>query len=387
MTGSTNRSRSWFILIALLAGTLPVLSAQPHPASRVDRIDRLIGSYLAAEDNEKRQIEIVSRLFMLGEKAIVRVERLEEETRTRVEAYLKKTAGKPGELLKEERKRRKAEWRRARNLRKAIYMEIVINAFRENDEKKMSEYVYPGQYGHLKKSGKRAVEGALMLMQGENHHSYNCYRNRAWQVVADVCDRTHIKELKKILGTATVDGEIRLGAACALGALGDCSAVEPLVVSWVSKFQKSDKNDPDRDAYITRIFELYHRSRQYEKAIFYCRKYIEQIEIMLANPPDKKPDKKPNKKAVKGLRDTLARWSYNCACCYVLDRNIARGYAMLAKSLKYDREAEKTLALLKKDGELKNLFSDQGFERWFKAAKQGKYHDQPPPIPDRRDSE
>jgi hypothetical protein len=334
------------------------------------KIDKLIESYQKAVKDKSERRKIVTALFQLGEPAFERCETLADEAKQNADALRAESGKSPTMEQVEQLRKLDRAARQATALRGALYMEIVVDAFRQVEKKhKNLNLVFTGQFSHLKKFGKRAVRGALLLMKDIDLHK-DQYHNKAWEVLADLGDKSVLKDLKEISTDFLMDDAIQLGAVYAMAALGDLSGIKQKIAECDERIQDDPRN---RISYELQKANIYYHGRQYKQAIRIYAHIIATFEQALKERGDEMPEDQR-----KAYESNIANWAYNCACNLTLDKNLPGAYHMLAMCLKRESDPANYLENIGRDGDLKNLREDKHFKKWFENAKKGEFPKVPP---------
>jgi len=369
---SIKRHSLVLVVTVLLALAVAPALAQSDPAQddASAKIDKLIESFRqAAKDKSERQ-KIVTALFRLGEPAFKRAETLADEAKKEADA-LREAGGKSPSMEQIEALRKLDRTaRQAATLRGALYMEIVADTFRQVVEKhKNLNLVYAGQFSHLKPWGKRAVRGALLMMKDIDLHTDE-YHNKAWEVLADLGDKSVIPELKEISTDFLMDDSIQLGAVYAMPALGDLSGIKQKIAECDERIQ----DDPRRAGnYQLQKASIYYHGRQYKEAVKIYLQMINNAEHYL-----KERGGELEEDDLRAAKSQIANMAYNCACNLSLANNLPGAYAMLARCLTREAKPANYLENIGRDGDLKNLREDKHFKEWFANAKKGEFPKVPP---------
>jgi len=368
--------------LVLIVAALLALAVLPAPAQddtgqdntgqedTSTKIDKLIESYQKAAKDKAERKKIVTALFQLGEPAFKRCETLADEAKQKADALRAQSGKSPTMEQVEALRKLDQAARQATTLRGALYMEIVVDAFRQLEKKhKNLNLVYEGQFSHLKQSGKRAVRGALLLMKDIDLHKDE-YHNKAWEVLADLGDKSVLKELKEISTDFLMDDVIQLGAVYAMAALGDLSGIKQKIAECDERIQDDPRN---RLSYELQKATIYYHGRQYKEAIRIYANIIAHFERILKERGDEIQEEDR-----KALKSRIANLAYNCACNLSLAKNLPGAYAMLAVCLKREADPANYLENIGRDGDLKNLREDKHFKEWFKNAQKGEFPKVPP---------
>lgn len=331
----------------------PPAEAPGNDASQPASVDELIATFDVAPRKEKRAV--LEKLYALGEPAMKAVE-------ARADAAEKALAAAEGEGKRDAKKAA----RNARKLRDGLYMQIIVSEFRRIDKKHPEGLTFAGQYDHMKKFGKRASLGALALLKDIDFYE-TPMRARAWEVLADLGDKSVMAELKDIADNYLFEDVIQTGAARALATLGDTSAIEKKV-----KALRKRLTEQGALGILNEIALTYSHARQYDEALKAYRELIAQLRALEERNRDEWSDEQ-----MKGLHNYLATVYYNTACSYSLNKDVANAYAALESCLKITRE--RYPKMIERDGDLKNLRADPKFKAWFADAKKGKF----PPRPEK----
>lgn len=367
-------NRTLILLAAVVAALLfsPVQAQEEAAGSADDKIAKLIKSYEEAfKDKAKRQ-EVVSTLYPLGERAMVRVEARAEAAKIRLEALKAKKKADPEADLTAALEKTTREEKQARALKDAMYMEILVSEFRALDKKYPDQsLVFVGQFDHMKKHGKRAVMGAMLLMKDFNLHE-DPHHYKAWEVLADLGDKSVLKELKDISEDFLMDDNIQLAAVYARSALGDTSGIEKKIKEYEERIQ----DEPQRKmGYMLQIANIYYHGRQFKDAVKIYLPVIKYFDDIL-----KERGSDLDEKQVKGIQQNIANLCYNCSCNLCLSKNLPGTYALLARCLKLDKVKGTYLKSILRDGDLRGLRKDKAFKHWYDNAKKGVFPEIPPGL-------
>ena len=372
-------NRTLILLAAVLAAALLLtpVPAQEEAAGDTgkagnadEKITNLIKSYDEAfKDKAKRQ-KIVSTLYPLGEGAMARVETRAEEVKKRLEALKAQKKADPEADLAAALEKTAREEKQARALKEAMYMEILVNEVRALEKKYPDQsLVFVGQFTHMKKHGKRAVQGALLLMKDFNLHE-DQHHYKAWEVLADLGDKSVLKELKDISEDFLMDDSIQLAAVYARSALGDTSGIQKKVKEYEDRIQ----DEPQRTlGYKLQIANIYYHGRMFKEAVKIYLPVIKYFDDIL-----KERGSELDEKQVKGIQQNIANLCYNCACNLCLAKNLPGSYALLARCLKLDKEKGTYIKSILRDGDLRELRKNKAFKAWYDNAKKGEFPDVPP---------
>ncbi|MBN2489452.1 MAG: hypothetical protein JXQ29_01190 [Planctomycetes bacterium] len=357
------------LLLALAAGLAARLptAAQDAPVAGID--EQIQRFRAAARDPEKRRAAATA-LFALGEPAFARVEALTAEAEARAESARAAAGEAPTPEQTTALREAEAEARAAAKVRDALHMEVVVNAFRELEKKHGNlNLVYAGQFEHLRKIGPRAVRGALALMRDLDLHPEDHHR-KAWEVLADLGDRSVLGELKDISTDFLMDDEIQLGAVYAMAALGDKSGIE----MKIRECQQRARDDRSQEIPMAfRMATIYYHGRQYKEAVRIYEGMLQLFETRL-----KEGLSEMSARQAESWRAEIANMAYNCACNLALDENLAGTYAMLARCLAHEADRANYLENIQRDGDLRHLRADEGFKAWYEKATQGEILPAPP---------
>jgi len=316
-------------LLCLVFSMLAPVTAQEDDSAK---IDSLIQKYFDSfKDKEARQ-KIVSELYQLGEAAMVKVESLGDE-------------------------------KKAKALRDAMYMEILVSEFRAIEKKHPDmNLIFVGQFTHLKKHGKRAVKGAMLLLKDFSLHE-DRHHARGGEVLADLGDKSVLKELKDISEDFLMEDNIQLAAVYAMAALGDTSGID----KKIKEYQERIKDEPRNANFIQeQIANIYYHGRQFKKAANIYMRFITGYKNLL-----KERGADMEEKQVAAIKAKLANLCYNGACNVCLAKNMKGTYYLLSECLKLDKERGTYIKSIPRDGDLMGLREDKGFKEWYENAKKG----------------
>ncbi len=343
--------RGTFALLALwivaLTGAAQAPDAPTPAPTAAGSVDELIAKFGTAP--RKERLAVLEKLYALGEPAMKAVE-------ARADATEKALAAAEGDA---KRAAKKAA-RDARRLRDGLYMQIIVSEFRRIDKKHPEGLTFAGQYDHMKKFGKRATLGALALLKDIDFYE-TPIRTRAWEVLADLGDKSVNAELKDIADNYLFEDVIQTGAARALATLGDTSAIEKKVAALRKRFAEQRAPGILNDIALT-----YSHARQYDEALKAYRDLIAALRRIEEANREEWSDEQ-----MKGLHNYLATVYYNTACSYSLNKDVANAYRALESCMKITRE--RYPQMIARDGDLKNLRADKNFKAWFAAAKKGEF--------------
>lgn len=241
----------------------------------------------------------------------------------------------------------------------AYKMQICVNAFRQLEKKHPGQNLtYAGQFEPLKKYGKLASEGALLLMKDYDLHT-EADRAKSWEILADLDDKSVLPELRKIAEDFLYADQVQLGAIYSMAALGDPTGIEKKAQEYRDRAKEEPRSSLSCHMQIAFI---YSHGRMYKKAIGVQNDLISYFHKILQEHGAEMPAEQK-----QAYRLQLANLFYNSACSHSLMKDMKGAYAKLQMALQYAHD--NYIKLIPRDGDFRNLRADKDYKKWFELAK------------------